>query len=111
MFRAKVVLSFHMPLYYSGVNYFSRRTKFRTIAIQPELRYNFRSVKGLFAGAHFDLAWYNIAASGNYRYQDHDGYWSETPHGRWDFTKENLSDLNTTLRFSIDEGTYRFRHR
>lgn len=38
-----------------------------------------------------------------------DGNWSETPHGRWSFAKENLSDLNTTLRFSIDEGTYRFR--
>lgn len=37
-----------------------------------------------------------------------DGSWSETPHGRYTFTKEDLSDLNTTVRLDIDEGTYRF---
>ena len=37
-----------------------------------------------------------------------DGSWSETPHGRYTFTKQDLSDLNTTVRLDIDEGTYRF---
>ena len=37
-----------------------------------------------------------------------DGSWSETPHGRYTFTKTDLSDLNTSLRLNIDEGSYRF---
>lgn len=37
-----------------------------------------------------------------------DGSVSDTPHGRWTFTKGDLTDLNSTVRFSIDEGEYRF---
>jgi hypothetical protein len=70
-------LSFALPIYYSGVDYFTRTVKFRSFAIQPELRYWFfkqqRGNDGLFAGAHFGMAYYNIAVDGEYRIQDRDG--------------------------------------
>lgn len=61
------------PIYYSGVNYFTRKVKFRTLAFQPELRYWFRNNNkdGFFVGAHFGVAKYNFAIGGTYRFQDH----------------------------------------
>ncbi len=70
-------LSLHLPLYYSAWNYFTPTVKFRTFALQPEVRYWFSGRKlcndGWFAGAHLGMAYYNIAANGDYRTQDHDG--------------------------------------
>ncbi len=68
-------LSFHLPVYYSAWNYFSSTVKFRTFAVQPELRYWFSSGQnsGWFVGAHFGLAYYNLAVNGDYRIQDHNG--------------------------------------
>lgn len=60
-----------LPVYFSAANYFTRTLKFRTLCFQPEVRYWIPQVKGLFAGAHFSLAWYNYANGGAYRYQDH----------------------------------------
>ena len=66
--------SFSLPVYYSEVNYFTPTIKFRTLAIQPELRYWIKENNtGFFAGAHFGLGYYNIATNGELRYQDHDG--------------------------------------
>lgn len=63
-----------VPIYYSAWNYFKLTTKFRTFAIQPEVRYWLsENNTGFFAGAHFGLAYYNIATNGDYRYQDHNG--------------------------------------
>ena len=63
-----------IPVYYSAWNYFQSTTKFRTLAIQPEVRYWKREENdGLFAGAHCGLAYYNLAFDGDYRYQDHNG--------------------------------------
>ena len=63
-----------LPIYYSAWNYFKTTIKFRTLAIQPELRYWFSGDNaGFFAGAHFGLAYYNFAFDGGYRYQDHAG--------------------------------------
>lgn len=63
--------SLTLPVYYSTWNYFKSTLKFRTFLIQPELRYWLSAANdGLFAGAHFGLAYYNIAY-GDYRYQDH----------------------------------------
>lgn len=64
-----------LPVYYSAMNYFKRTWKYRTFAIQPELRYWFRQNNndGLFIGAHFGLAYYNVAIGGTYRFQDHNG--------------------------------------
>jgi len=66
-------VSLHFPVHYSALDWFSSTVKFRNFAIQPELRYNFSRVRGLFAGAHFGLAWFNVATGGDWRYQDKDG--------------------------------------
>ena len=69
--------SFSLPVYYSAWNYFKSTIKFRTFAVQPELRYWLSEYNdGFFAGAHFGLAYYNFALDGDYRYQDHN---RETP--------------------------------
>lgn len=64
--------SFTLPVYYSGFNYFTGHTKFRTLTFQPELRWWPKAGNnGFFAGAHFGLGWYNCAFGGDKRYQDH----------------------------------------
>lgn len=64
--------SLTLPVYYSAWDYFKSTVKFRTFAIQPELRYwPSERNDGFFAGAHFGLAYYNLATAGDYRYQDH----------------------------------------
>ncbi len=69
--------SFNLPVYYSAWDYFSETIKFRTLAVQPEIRYWLSGKNvcndGWFVGAHLGIAWYNIAAGGEYRTQDHDG--------------------------------------
>ena len=65
-------LSVTLPVYYSAWNYFKTTTKFRTFAIQPELRcWTSKMNNGFFVGAHFGMAYYNIALPDGYRYQDH----------------------------------------
>lgn len=64
--------SITLPLYYSGWNYFKSTIKFRTLALQPEVRYWLSELNnGFFAGAHFGMAYYNYASDGEFRYQDH----------------------------------------
>lgn len=64
--------SFAVPVYYSALNYFTSVIKFRTLAVQPELRYWFKEDnQRFFIGAHFGCAQYNIAVDGDYRIQDH----------------------------------------
>lgn len=64
--------SFALPVYYSAWDYFKSTVKFRTFAVQPELRYWLsENNRGFFAGAHFGLAYFNFAFDGDYRYQDH----------------------------------------
>lgn len=61
-----------LPIYFSALNYFTSTLKFRTFAVQPEIRYWWAEQnQGLFAGAHLGLAYYNFAFDGKYRYQDH----------------------------------------
>lgn len=70
-------LSFALPIYYSGMDFYSEDVKFRTFALMPEFRYWFSDRNdGWFLGGHFGLAWYNFALKTKYRYQDHD---RETP--------------------------------
>lgn len=65
-----------LPVYFSTLNYFSSKWKFRGFALQPELRYYPKLYVGRYlhpyVGAHFNLAYYNYATGGDYRYQDHD---------------------------------------
>lgn len=66
-----------LPVYFSGWNYFKSTIKLRTFALQPEVRYWLsESNDGLFGGAHFGVAYYNLAFDDEYRYQDHN---RETP--------------------------------
>ena len=70
-------LSLSLPVYYSAWDYIRSTVKFRTLTVQPELRFwPSRRNDGFFAGAHFGLGYYNFAYDSDYRYQDHDG---ETP--------------------------------
>lgn len=70
--------SLNVPIYYSGYNYFKSTIKFRTLAIQPGVRYWFKQSNkdGLFLDGHFGMGYYNIAVDKEFRFQDHDG---ETP--------------------------------
>lgn len=66
--------SLSVPAYYAAHNYFVSTIKFRTLAVQPEVRYWIKDDnQGFFAGAHFGYAQYNVAVDGDIRYQDHDG--------------------------------------
>ena len=70
-------LSFTLPIYYSAWDYFKPTLKFRTLMIQPELRYWFsQHNEGFFVGAHFGYGYYNFALDGEFRTQDHN---RETP--------------------------------
>lgn len=63
-----------LPIYYSALNYFTRTIKFRTFAVQPEVRYWLNeNNQGFFGGVHFGLIQYNVAVDGDYRYQDRNG--------------------------------------
>ena len=65
--------SFTLPVYYSAWDYFQSTLKFRTLAVQPEVRYWFKFCNdGWFLGGHFGYGFYNLAFNGDYRYQDHD---------------------------------------
>ncbi len=67
-------VSFNLPVYYCAWNYGTSRVKFRTFAIQPELRYwSGEDNESLYWGLHGGLAYYNLAFGGEYRYQDHAG--------------------------------------
>ena len=69
--------SFSLPVYYSAWDYFKTTLKFRTLAVQPEVRYWLsKHNEGFFAGGHFGFGYYNLAFDGDYRYQDHN---RETP--------------------------------
>jgi len=68
--------SVELPVYYSGANYFRGDVKFRLFGLYPGARYYFRGLKGVFAGIHAGLAYFNLACGGRWRYQDHD---RETP--------------------------------
>ena len=100
--------SFVLPVYYSACNYFTSEVKFRTLTLQPELRYWFRNNHtGWYTGAHLGASWFNLVAGGDYRYQDHNrctpalggglngGYrMPMSKNGRW------------WLEFSLGAGVY-----
>ena len=44
-------LSFNLPIYYSGIDYFSRTTKFRMFGVYPEVRYWLKERDGMFIAA------------------------------------------------------------
>ena len=64
--------SFNLPIYWSGLDYFSHKTKFRMFGVYPEMRYWFGKKDGLCVGAHLSFVYFNYAVNGSYRIQDHD---------------------------------------
>ena len=67
------VISVLIPFYYSPLNYFTSSRKLRTFCVQPEVRYWFGQVDGLFTGVHIGVASYNYALKNStYRYQNSD---------------------------------------
>lgn len=67
-------ISVTLPIYYSAWEYGTHKVKFRTFALEPEVRFWTRPDNtGFFGGAHFGYAQYNMAIGGKYRYQDHNG--------------------------------------
>lgn len=102
-------LSFTLPLYWSSWNYFTSTVKFRTLTLQPELRYWFSEHNdGWFVGAHFGLGWFNIATDGEYRYQDHDGNSPAIGGGLAAGFRIPIShDKKWKMEFSLGAGVYR----
>lgn len=107
--------SFNLPVYYSAWDYFSETIKFRTLAVQPEIRYWFSeknlSNDGWYLGAHFGLAYYNIATDGEYRTQDHDGTSPALGGGLAVGYRLPISKNNRwKMEFSIGAGAYKLHH-
>lgn len=101
-----------VPLMYSGWNYFTETIKFRTLAVQPELRYWFdQDHKNWFIGAHGAVAYYNVAVDGALRYQDKDG---ERPAygGGLSFGYRLPFKKNTrwSIDFAIGAGVYSLQY-
>ena len=104
-------LSFQLPVYYSALNYFTSTVKFRTFAVQPELRWNFTKPDGLFVGAHFGLAYFNLAANGNWRIQTHDGNKPLIGGGLSVGYRLPISkDRRWNVEFVLGAGAYRFHY-
>ncbi len=104
--------SAELPVYYSGFNYFTRYIKFRTLTIQPELRYwPSRDNNGFFVGAHFGLGWYNCAFDGDSRYQDHNRRTPAIGGGasigyRFNFCRNHNWKMEVTLGYGIYKLDY-----
>ena len=104
-------LSFHLPVYYSALNYFTSTIKFRALGFQPELRWNFTRPAGLFVGAHFGLAYFNLATDGNWRIQTHNGNEPLVGGGVSLGYRLPLSkDKRWNLDFVLGAGAYRFHY-
>ncbi len=101
-------LSFNLPVYYSAWNYLTSTIKFRTFAIQPEIRYWFSDKNdGWFIGGHFGLAYYNIAIDRKYRIQDHNGKSPALGGGIAAGYRMPISSNNRwKMEFSIGAGAY-----
>jgi hypothetical protein len=101
-------MSLSIPVYYSALDYFRPTVKFRTFAVQPELRVWPKSNEdGLFIGAHAGFAYYNFAFGGEWRYQDHDGT-SPTLGGGLSlgYRLPISRNKNWKLEFSVGGGIY-----
>ncbi|MEE1089839.1 MAG: DUF3575 domain-containing protein [Paludibacteraceae bacterium] len=97
-----------LPVYYSALNYFTSSVKFRTLGIQPEARYWIsEDNSGIFVGAHFGVAQYNIAVDGDYRYQDKDGKNPAIGGGiSIGYRKPITEDKKWNIEFSFGAGAY-----
>ena len=103
--------SFHLPIYYSGVDYFTSTVKFRILALQPEFRYYIPKVEGLFVGAHFTMAYFNFAVNGNYRIQDRNGRTPMLGGGvSLGYRLHFRQNPRWGMEFALGAGAYRFAY-
>lgn len=104
--------SFTLPVYFSALNYFTSTIKFRTFALQPEVRYWLNEEnEGWFGGAHFGMAYYNLALDGDIRYQDHDGKSPALGGGiSIGYRKPITSDNRWHIEFSLGAGVYHLHY-
>ena len=101
--------SFSLPIYYSALNYFSRKVKFRTLTVQPEIRYWMmdENEEGFYVGLHAGLGWWNYALGGDYRYQDHKGRTPSIGGGLSAGYRMNLTaDRRWRMEFTLGAGVY-----
>lgn len=105
-------LSISIPVYYSALNYFKETIKFRTLAVQPEIRYwANKDNNGLFLGLHGGVAQYNIAVDGDLRYQDHNGTSPAIGGGIGLGYRLPISDDNRWhIEFAIGAGVYKLQY-
>ena len=105
-------LSFYLPISYTALDYFTSTTKFRTFALQPELRvWPLKNNDKLFIGAHLGFAYYNYAFNGDYRYQDHRGKTPTLGGGLSLGYRLPISrDKNWKLEFALGVGVYPLKY-
>ena len=105
-------LTVSVPVYYSALDYFKPTLKFRTLAIQPELRYWFNEEKiGFYTGAHLGVAQFNVAFDGEVRYQDKDGDSPTYGAGLSIGYRVPLSrNQKWNLDFYVGAGVYQFEY-
>ena len=103
--------SFNLPIMFSAIDYFAADTKFRVLSFQPEIRWWIPKTNGLFIGAHFGMGWYNIAANGNWRYQDHNGDCPSIGGGLGLGYKLPIAlDGRLGLEFELGAGVYKVKY-
>ena len=105
-------LSFTLPVYYSAWDYFKPTIKFRTLGTQPEFRYWFHpDNEGWFLGAHFGIAYYNIAWNGDYRYHSHNRKTPAMGGGLAAGYRTHLSkNKRWKMEFSLGGGVYQLEY-
>ena len=104
--------SISLPVYYSALNYFTSRLKFRTLCFQPEVRYWLSSEnQGWFGGAHLGVAWFIYAKGGDWRYQDHHRRTPMLGGGvSGGYRKSISSNKRWLLEFSLGCGAYKLHY-
>ncbi len=103
--------SVSLPVYYSALDYFSRRTKFKTLTVQPELRYWLGRGRNWYAGVHAGVGWYNFALNGEYRIQDCG--WAHPALGGGvggGYRMDIFRNGRWQLEFSLGAGVYAVRY-
>lgn len=123
-----------LPIYYSAFNYFKHTIKFRTFAVQPEVRYWLKAGggqhgsdgqtgdsgqhasgeshngDGWFVGLHAGVAWYNLAVNSSTRIQDHKGGNPALGGGLSVGYRLPLGEKHWKLEFSAGAGIYRVHY-
>ena len=105
-------MSVNIPVYYSAIDYFSPKVKFRNLSTQPELRvWPMTNKKGLYIGAHMGVGFYNFAFNGKNRYQDYAGKTPAIGGGlSLGYRLPISKDKRWNLEFALGAGAYPIRY-